>query len=80
MVAAGSDYSENADGFTYTDVLLQYGTKAQLAINGLARSPVAIGDYVTSNVLCVYYSTNSSSKMEGGEATAAKSKGSPAIV
>lgn len=50
----GSNYAENADGFTYTDVLLQHGTKQQLASRGLGRIPAAIGDYVTSNVYYRY--------------------------
>lgn len=73
--SAGSVYSENADGFTYTDVLLQHGTSDQLASKGLARTPGAIGDYVTSNI---YHSTNASThshaQQEPADASAAAAK------
>eukprot|EP01047_Picozoa_sp_COSAG01_P083677 COSAG01_NODE_17611_length_1137_cov_1.514451_1_plen_313_part_00 len=69
----GSFYSENGDGFTYTDVLLQHGTKEQLATHDIARVPCAIGDYVTANVYHPTAQLNASS-------TPTQKKGMPAIV
>lgn len=54
----GSSYSENADGFTYTDDLLDHGMTQQLLERGMKRVPLAIGDYVTSNA---YYPLPNSS-------------------